>query len=38
MYGAKHSRTVKTTQRMIDLYEAWQKPKKAEEFAALLGD
>jgi len=35
-FGASHRRTVAALKRIIELYEAWGKPDKAEEYRALL--
>ncbi len=35
-FGASHRRTVAALKRVIELYDAWGKPDKAEEYRALL--
>ena len=35
-FGEQHARTQKTVGHLVELYEAWGKPKKAAEYRALL--
>ena len=35
-YGEAHPVTVGTAQKLIDLYESWGKPEKAEEYRAMI--
>ena len=34
--GPRHRRTRRTIQKLVDLYTAWGKPEKAEEYRKLL--
>jgi tetratricopeptide (TPR) repeat protein len=36
IFGADHSRTVTAVERLVELYESWDKPNKSAEYLAIL--